>query len=506
MPIRDRPSYAQMESLVALLCYNDEQGKIVAGILDINLLEGDYREIATRVLEYRTKHNSAPKLHTSDLLADILEDADNPRKAESYRRILYSMASLAEGGMNTEYILSDLQKFTRWQSLRASVLEVADYLQKPMSEENIEAVERAMSDVIKARYLQFDAGMRLDDELEPFLTYLEKHRAEFTLGIPELDRRGIVPARGEVMLFIAGKGRGKSWLMTHIGKRSLRAGKRVSHITLENSDLETKSRYYMSLFAIPSHEADRIEIPRLRVNREGVVTGYHFDNIEPAFDYASPDLRAELESNIERFGSRINNLIIKRFPNRTLTIEMLEAYLDRLEQIDGFIPDILLLDYPKLMKMRSNNASDWRLDLRDNTERLRALAVERNIALVIADQLTRKGHETGQARSTHIGEDWSQVHTADIVITHSATEAEIQCGLCRLFIDHARGEKDKFSVLLTQSFEIGQFVLSSAMMPSNYIKDIMPRSGAPDEDEAEEEVKEQEKEQSLIADTTDEND
>jgi hypothetical protein len=461
----ERLSFAQQESLVAILCYDDTHGKMLSGLLDPGILEGDYREIGIRVLGYWKQHKRAPRLHTRDLFADILEDADNPAKAKFYERTLYSMAMLAEGSLNAEYIIGSVQALTRWRGLQTAVFHTAEILKRPVSPENIEAAERAMRDVIKARNAQFDRGMRLDDDLEPFLAYLEKHHNEFSTGIAELDRRRIAPAREEMFLMIAGKGRGKSWLFININKRAIRNGKKVLHLSLENSEFETRLRYYQSMFGASRHDIGEIEVSRFERNRDGAVTAIRYDKEYANFDFENPEIQSELEARILNFGPRIGNLIIKRFPNRTLSVELYEAYLDRLEQLDGFIPDLVAIDYPKLMKMRSNDPSHWRLDLGYNTEELRRIAVERHHALVIVHQLTREGHKSGKARSYHASEDWTQTHTADVVIIHSATEAETEHGLCRLFVDHARGEKDKFEVLVSQTFETGAFVLDSALMP-----------------------------------------
>ena len=87
--------------------------------------------------------------------------------------------------------------------------------------------------------------------------------------------------------------------------------------------------------------------------------------------------------------------------------------------------------------------------------------------MVTADQLNREGFGAKQARASHVGEDWSQVHTADIVLSHSATEAEQRMGVARIFVDHARTSRDKFGVLIAQNFDIGQFALQSVLLPAN---------------------------------------
>jgi hypothetical protein len=64
----------------------------------------------------------------------------------------------------------------------------------------------------------------------------------------------------------------------------------------------------------------------------------------------------------------------------------------------------------------------------------------------------------------HVAEDWSLTNTADIVLSFSATAAERQRGLGRMYVGKARDEEDKFGVLMTQSYRMGQFCLDSVML------------------------------------------
>lgn len=479
--INERLSLAQQENIVSLLCYSDQHGKIVLGLVDPALFEAEYREIVIKVSDYWRKHNKAPKLHTTDL---FITELDGPR-SNTFRRIFFAMAHM-ESQLNAAYVISGLQAFVRVQRFKASILKAADILgrQDAANPENIEEVEQVLAEVVKARNLQFDRGVKLDDDLGPFIEYLAKQHKEFRTGIKHLDDNNITPARGELFLFLAGKGRGKTWFMINVGRIAMRVGKKVLHVSLENSEMETRGRYYQCAFSIPRWKTEEIKFREMRFDAEGKMLDITKTSEPPKFDMQSPYLEEELETYISKtLGLRAGNLIIKRFPNRTLTMEMLEAYMDSLEQIDGFIPDILLLDYAKIMKLKGASPNERRIALGENFERLRGMAIERNIAVVTADQLNRKGYDTQQAHSVHIGEDWSQVHTADTVVTHSATDMEMREGLARLYVDHARTSKDKFGVLITQSFEMGQFVLESALLPDNYFEKFMPKKKEDGEEE-----------------------
>jgi hypothetical protein len=75
------------------------------------------------------------------------------------------------------------------------------------------------------------------------------------------------------------------------------------------------------------------------------------------------------------------------------------------------------------------------------------------------------------------------VGTSDIIITYSQTAAEKNLGLARLFVDKARHERDKFGILITQSYRTGQFVLESTRLADSYAR-IMEQMPADDYEDA----------------------
>ena len=57
------------EDLITLLCWDDSNGKIVAGLVDPALFPGDYAMIAERAIAYWKEYKEAPKTHTARSLA-----------------------------------------------------------------------------------------------------------------------------------------------------------------------------------------------------------------------------------------------------------------------------------------------------------------------------------------------------------------------------------------------------------------------------------------------------
>jgi hypothetical protein len=162
----------------------------------------------------------------------------------------------------------------------------------------------------------------------------------------------------------------------------------------------------------------------------------------------------------------INNLIIKRFAR--MTIRDLEAYLDNLEIVEKFIPDMVILDYFGLVNPEARGEEEHRIALGQAFISFRSLMIERHMAGVTPQQSSKLGAEARSVKLSHVAEDWSLTNTADLVYTFSSTDMEKRHGLGRLYVGKARDETDQFGVLLSQSFATGQFVLQSTYLDSHY--------------------------------------
>ena len=463
---------AMAENVITLLCHDDTAGKAISNLVEPHLFEGDLRILAERAVDYWRQNGEAPKAHTPDLVADILEDKDD-RRGQTFRRILVSMSELWPD-INAGYVLSTLGSFVRTQKMKAAVMLSAEELSS-RGELAIGEVERIWNEMLRARDTAFDSGLRLN-EVGRIVDYISKQYGEFATGVSILDHNHIVPFRGGVMLFLGAAGMGKSWFLCTVSKHALLARKRVVYVTLEMGEVEVAVRHYQSLFSLSRRQGE-VEVSTIEFDRWKQLSGFGTRIVRPDFTFEAPDLQAELEARVEHFGERFRNLVIKQFPPRSLDANGLRAFLDNLEATDGFIPDLLVLDYIGIMK---TDAKNHRISLGRVFEDFRAVCVERNLAGVTAHQISKAGALASHAGATHVAEDWSFIGTADQVVTYSSTAAEHRLGLARLFVDKSRSERDKFGVLITQSYPIGQFCIDAIYLQPKYFE-IQPKDGQEEE-------------------------
>jgi len=466
------------ENLLALLAFNPEYGRLVVGYIEPHLFENEaYRTLATRMRDYWRQHDKPPgKAHVGDLVADILQSPRNPHAA-AYRTAITGMAVLTDAGINTNYVMEQLETFMRLQSFKHAILQSAEMIES-RQHLALPDVEQLFSKLLRGQHSTSPRLCRAGDldQLKSYLARRKEH--EFPTGIPLLDSRGVAPARGKLMVLLGQSGAGKSWWLIDIGRRAFWARKRVLYVTLELSKDAYLSRFHQNLAAWAwREEAKTTSVTRLRLQDDKLV-GFRREPVSVEVSLQDPDIANKLDQrNANQIGF-LNRVAFEEFGMRSLTVAQLRAVLDRLELTDNFIPDLMTVDYIGVLKTSSDN---HRIELGHAVEELRALAVEKNIAIVTAQQVNRQGQSVKELTRDHIAEDYSPINTADFVLILQRNPREKQYKLARIRVDKARDAPDGFNLIVSQNYDHGQFVLQSAARPDRYLDliDELPELNQP---------------------------
>lgn len=457
MATDDKLSGALQENILTLLCFDDEFCKMVRSIISANLFESSvYKDVAAVAIDYIDQFGEAIKEHLPDALEHVLTGKDK-RKAQSYQRTLDNLY-LSKESVNSKYVVSQLHKFVRQQQMKSAIVKVMEAIE----DGNLDQAEVEMQHGLRSQVGVFEIGLNMSDTGSA-LSFMDEIETGINIGIEEFDKRGVNMRKGEALLIMAPMKRGKSWFLTHIGRQALLQRQTVVHFTLENSEKITSQRYVQMFFSMSKRKID-IKVPRFKVDEMGRLTDIYFDELERP-TLTDPDMRKNLSTKMRKEFMKRTPLIIKQFPTGMLTISMMEAYLDGLERFHKIVPDVVIVDYPDLMKIDGMNK---RIDTGVIYQQLRGMAVQRNFALVEATQVNREGMGAKKVVDTMVAEDVSKIATADAVITYSQTEQEKAMGLARLYASNVRNDEDKFTVLISQAYGIGQFCLDSTLLLSDY--------------------------------------
>lgn len=454
---------ALSENFIVLLCYSDQHSSTIRNLIEPQFWGGPYREISRRVYEFIDRYKKPPKDHIADLMSDKLDDKTNKREAELYKDILLGIADQKDT-INAEYVMSQLATQIERQSMRSIAIDLAKLLQRD-TDESIDEARQLISKSNHQVATVFEPGLQLSDK-DRVLEFLDQQHSCFPTGIPELDKRGFGPTRKELWLYVAAVKKGKTWMLIQLAKMAMVHRLKVCHITLEMSEERCAGRYMQALFAM-SKRNERVSVTKFERDTLGRMTGFEEYDHKPKLSMDDPKIREKLARRIDKFGPRLlDNVYVKQFPTGHLTMRQLEGYLDALESNERFTPDLLILDYPDLMKVDKNNL---RLSIDEIYKELRGLGIMRNMAVAVVTQSHRAAAKSKHVGADNVAEAYSKVAHADCIITYQQTEAEKKMGLARLFVAGGRNDEDQITLAISQNYAMGIFAVDSIMMAgANY--------------------------------------
>jgi hypothetical protein len=268
-----------------------------------------------------------------------------------------------------------------------------------------------------------------------------------------------------------------------MAKQAAKQGKRVLHVTCEMGREQVPQRYLMAGLTAGTSK-NVFTVTELDVHdKTHMIRGMRFgQKREPEINIRDPNQRAEVIKGHKQLQRELGCIMLKEFPSGSLSMGMLEGYLDYLSYHDKFHPDLLIVDYPDLMKQ---DTRDIRVSLGRTFVNLRGLLAERNMAGFFPTQSNRGGLSAKKVTADMVAEDITKVNTADIVLTYSRTEKEKEQRLARLFMSNARNNEDGFTVIINQSYPTGQYLLQSALMEQKLYWELLDRP-MPTQDDMEE--------------------
>jgi replicative DNA helicase len=469
----DRIGVALQENLLVLLAFDKDAATIIRNTIDVRLFGSQqYRDLATRIYEYIDEFKQPPGEHLPDLFEEELEKED--AAGDQLGDLIAALHGQREK-VNRAYALSELAGFVRQQSLKSSIISASEFLQ----EGDLDSAERTLQVGMKQRLQSFQPGQRLADGIR--MAFSGQVRKDIVpTGIKEFDRYNLGCARGEFELFIGPPKRGKSWWLINRARRALMAKLKPLYITLELSEAQILQRMLQAFFSMTRSKA-KVPVTRLRTDDLGRLVKFEADTVAGRMAFSDVSVQTTVEKKLARMHGH-GNFLVKQFPAGQLTVPGLIAYLDMLEQSEGYVPDVLVIDYPDYFKIDPRN---FRFEMGALLNDLRGLAVERNCAVCAAKRSNREGTKARMVTEIHMAEDYSGMFTADTIFTYSQTPAEKNLHLARVFAGNTRvADRDGIIALVSQAYEMGQFVLDSVLMQDTYFG--MIESEVPVDDRADE--------------------
>jgi hypothetical protein len=432
------------DAILTLLSFSDEHATAIALRVPADLFTNKINQIiATAALDHIRRYSKPPKGQLEYLLEYELN------RGEAGKLLSNQLDSLTNQAKDIQpsFILDELDRFLEIQRTTKALGAALEAL----TGGDVEAARAHMAKAREGNAPKGSPGIFMRDPKQA-LAFLDHDIEEgFSSGIQAIDKMHSTPARGTMTLFMASTGKGKSWWCHAVGAAAIQHHLKVIHIPLENSEEMTAKRYIQTLFSLSSREATEVSIP--------FFSGESID-VQTIIRPSVASQREKIVQRLKSWGPRMS-LYIKGFPADYLSVEELDLFLDDFVRNGGFLPDVLIIDYLDLMRIGAENL---RIDTGKITRQLKGLAMRRNCALITPTQGNRLSDEAKTVKRNMVSEDWSKPGTADNVYTYSQTPEEFKLGLARISVEKSRNERDRFMVLVSQAYQIGQFAIDSVLM------------------------------------------
>jgi len=456
---------ADVERQILMSCIADTAYlQEIRGSLHPKYFKSSYSKTIIRwVLEYFDEYDVAPGKQIQQIYADQKDDIEGE---DDVRLISTLLSSLSEEWVQSNPVYSVKKaivylKQRNLQLLAEKVLQEVELGNVTEAEELVQTFDSPELKKIKGIHTLHDTqaiASAFNDE-----TY-ELMRIPGVLGSV------IGPiCRGDFIGVQAFAKRGKSFFLNYIKEHAVYSGLKTLTFNFEISEHQYIRREWMSYTGMPKNEMVATMpkfVPTTENGKKWKIDYY----TEKRTGF--PKDKDAIQLVQKKFGKYFQgDHILVTLPSKTVTVRDIERYLREYAK-EGFVPDLVIIDYADLMK--SEEHTEYRHQLDDIWSALRRIPNVWNCALATVSQSNRAA-ATEDTRSDLIGEDIRKVaHVTRLLgINQNKQDKENQIFRVQL-LDEREGNSLFHEVLVLSCLDFGRFVVDS-----QFLSDVIYEKPAP---------------------------
>ncbi len=365
--------------------------------------------IIDNIGSYFKEYKTAPtldvfKIKMQDVERDVLKTSIVETLKDSYRHL---------ESEDLDFVKAETLDFCKNQCIKRAILDSVDLLNKGRYEEIKSTIDTAM---------KAGADKEVGHEYNESVEARYKDNVRSTVPTPwpvinDLADGGF--GKGELVVFVAPAGIGKSWGLINVGAHAVKSGLNVVHYTLELNEGYVGQRY------------------------DAVLTGIANQNLKYNLD--------EVQNTVSKLKG---NLVIKYYPTKTASCSTIRAHIEKMILI-GKKPDLVIVDYADLLR-GAVARKEMRHELESIYEDLRGVAGEYEVPLFTASQANRSALEQDVIEADKISESYSKVMIADFVLSLSRKVTDKIAGTGRWHIIKNRFGPDGLTLPSKMNMSNGQ--------------------------------------------------
>lgn len=467
-------------------------------------------QVAGWCLDYYKSYEKAPVKHIQDIFYTKQREGLDDERSEQIEKFLQSLSDEYEHAdkFNVQYLLDQTEKLFRRRSLK----HLAEDIEAHLSQDQIEDAECCIKDFKKVTR---PVGMGIDP-----LTAMDVYQRAFSnreeplFLLPGAYGELINPhlIRGGFIAFLGPAKVGKTWRLMDLAFRAIASRCNVAFFQtgdLTEDDFIIRQSIHFAKRSNDIRYCGELFVPILdcEINQniakddQGEILSCPYNkmsNYKPFDEQGTPDLecshqpctycRSEkgsqfkpsqwwvLRPSVEplswQAAWRQTQLWKKRHrarafklhtsSNSSINVQGIVHQLDLWEQYEGFVPDVIIIDYADIMAAEDNR-KEKRHQEDDRWKALRRLSQDRHCLVATATQTNRSGFGGEDIQVTNVGEDKRKMDHVTAFFGLNRTEQEEEDGVIRVSNLLSReGKRNVFQqAVILQCLEIGQPYLAS---------------------------------------------
>jgi replicative DNA helicase len=338
--------------------------------------------IVDNILDYNKEYKTSPTLEVMKVKIEAVEHEVLKQQIIDHLKDAWKFTEATD----LQFIKEQALDFCKNQEIKKAILSSVDLLKNGRYDD----IKAKIDDALKAGGDK-DIGHDYMTSIEERYTDAVRDTKETPWEVlNELTDGGL--GKGELAVFVAPAGIGKSWGLINIGANAIKKGMTVLHYTLELNEAYVGLRY------------------------DSVITGIANQNLK----HYQSQVKAELEK-------LDGELIIKHYPTKSVSVMGLRSHIEKCIMNDKK-PDVVIVDYADLLR---GHGQEKRHELEGIYEDLRGMAGEYEIPVWTASQANRSALEEDVIDASKIAESYGKVMVADFVISLSRKVADKLAGTGR---------------------------------------------------------------------------
>ena len=377
------------DKIIENILWDDQYANKVLPYTKCDYFEGNYKVIIKTILKFFTTYNTTP---TRDELKIEISNVKSITDKQ-LKEINETLDSYKKDNSDRQWLIDKTEKFYQERSLTGAIISGASILEK--GGQNTNEILKLVQDALS---VSFDSNLGHDYFANAHDRFDAYHIKEDKIptGMETFDRITLGGfSRKSLNCVIAQSGHGKSLYLVSTACNALREGYNALYITLEMSEVRIAERMDANLLDVTIPSLSRISLKQ------------YTDKVQ--------------ELDKQKHG----RLIIKEFPTSTASVLHFKNLLNELKLKQGFIPDVIFVDYINLMtssRYKPGQTNSYGM-VKAISEELRGLAVETNTAIVTATQTNRSGFNNSDIEMTEVSDSIGLIFTLDMLFALIRTEA-----------------------------------------------------------------------------------